>query len=306
MKTLTLLFVTLFTFIPLSLSADDYICTIDDTEADKSTFYCYDKGTGGGHVESVDPFLEESLRRHLIENGVTFYNPTEFVGHLAHPVQYMLNHHAGRAVNSCESVFSQVYYRLHEIDRFNVNHPTVARIRELADAMHEAGVCNVPVINGNYHNINIRNQDDVLQHFLCISNSESVFGRDNLGIGGRGPWGIHPMHNQRRGTRAHVDGRMTTLPRDGVCLGLQSTVRNSAGEEIRTNSRYRDPAVIRDNARCALILYQNNGGYRPWGTTSAWGSNRHCSSSNRQRINFERLIGSRACCTDACRRRNSH
>jgi hypothetical protein len=152
------------------------------------------------------------------------------------------------------------------------------------------GVCQVKPEKENYQGIDIRTPDDLLEHFLCISNSESRFGQTNIGMGGRGPWGIHPMHNSARGK---------------ICYGLQSVVR-SGSREIKKNEAYKNPKVIRDNAACALRLYQMNGpgnGFKPWGTGSAWGSNRHCSKATRKKFQFGKYLGALSCCSEECKRK---
>jgi hypothetical protein len=297
-------------FIPLTTFADRYFCTIDETSAeDKSTFFCYDEKTQESFSESVEPIQQEEFVSHLKDAGVEFLDPLDFIGRVADPVLFATRHF-GQAPEGCPTL-QNVYYRANEFNNLSATSATIQRVRALASALHEAGVCDLPLPTGNFLNINVTNKDELIQHFLCISNSESVFGRDNIGMGGRGPWGIHPMHNQARGTRAFVDGRMTTLQRDGACYPSQAVVRNRSGEEIKDNARYRDANVIRDNASCAMTLYRQshgNGikGFRDWGTTSAWGSNRHCSATTRQRLNFPRHLGALACCTDACRRQHSN
>lgn len=273
-------------------------CALDES-GEMSVFYCKDNQGNPIHKEEMLPILVNDARHRLEEGGVEIVSLEEFAARVSPDELMALAQGPNRGVNAC---FQKIYYRVDQFNRLPENHEIADQLRTLAAALHEAGVCDLPVQRQNFNNINIQNSQDVLHHFLCISNSESVFGTRNIGMGGRGPWGIHPAHNQRAGTTAFLDGRTTTLRRNGVCYPSQAIVRDSNGREIKESNRYRNYDVIVDNAKCAMTLYRDRG-FRDWGTTSAWGSNRHCSKNTRDRLQFFKHIGPLGCCTAACRAR---
>lgn len=161
-------------------------------------------------------------------------------------------------------------YTVSEMQRLRTFDPGgLSRLRILAEVIHEAGICDVNVVRENYLGIDVVNSDDLLQQMLCIANNESTLGRDNGGIGGRGAWGINPMH------------------RTGICREFPLATRRS-----KDNRHYTSRAARLQNAKCAIKLYKDSA-LVPWGRTTAWGSNRHCSRSDRERMNFVRLLGER-------------
>lgn len=278
----------------------DGFCYIDDESEESNVFYCKENQKGTTFVQRVDPLLSHEAQLGLEETGVRFITKEEF-SWLVTPEELlkMMGEGPNGEMLAC---FERVYYRTNEFNRLRTNDATIQRVIKLARALQEAGVCDLPVKKQNFNSIGIENSQDVLHHFLCISNSESVFGRENIGQGGRGPWGIHPMHNQKAGTRAFVDGRTVTLRRNGVCYPSRAVVRDANGAEIKQNSAYHDEAVILDNAKCAMTLYREKG-FTDWGRTNVWGSNRHCSANTRDRLEFFKHIGALGCCTQECRQR---
>lgn len=278
-----------------------------DESGSMTKFYCRDFATGNVFTELIEPLQVEAVTRALSEKGASLVSLNEFVIQMSTEELNRLGL-GPNEVNDLACV-EKVYYRVEEFNQLPSTDPTVGRLKELARALQEAGVCNLPVARQTFNNINIQTSDDVLHQFLCISNSESVFGRDNIGMGGRGPWGIHPAHNQAAGTSAFLDGRTVTLKRNGLCYPGNAVVRNSSGTEIKESSRYKNYEVRLANAKCAMVLYQRSGskgsmrGFRDWGTTSSWGSNRHCSSTSRDRLQFMKHIGLDGCCSQACKDR---
>ncbi len=279
----------------------DY-CVIQQKAA-TSDFYCYVKESDRVIGKSVSPLEEYMVRRKLEDKGVKFFDKDlEFTTQLATDAFKAI---AGKIIECSESEkLEKVYYQVDQFNRLPASSEAVQSVKKLARALHKAGVCNVDVKQQSFNGINISSADDVLHQFLCISNSESVFGRDNIGMGGRGPWGIHPMHNQAKGTRAFTGGKTVTLKKNGICYDYpKAIVRDGNGVERKVSSLYRDPEVQYQNARCALILYNQNG-FRDWGTGQSWGSNRHCSASTRNRLEFNKHLGAElGCCTQSCKDR---
>ncbi len=299
----TILNLLIFT-ISLSFSyaseRNDY-CLIERND-NSSVFYCFLKENSRVVRQEVSPIDESTWKASLEDGGVLFFEDLEFSSQMAVDALQAIT----ETMISCNETmgYENVYYRVDEFNRLPSSASAVQKVRELATALHRAGVCEVNVQSQNFNSINIQTPDDVLHHFLCISNSESVFGTRNIGMGGRGPWGIHPMHNQARGTRAFTGGKTVTLPRNGICYDLpRSVVRNSNGVERKVSSLYEDPEVQFQNAKCAIRLYQQKG-FRDWGTGSSWGSNRHCSASTRNRLEFNKHLGADlGCCTQRCKDR---
>lgn len=274
-------------------------CAIDNESSELTVFYCKDNQGNPVHKEEVEPILAGEIQARLEERHVEIVSIEEFAARVTPEEILAISQGPNTGENAC---FERIYYRTNEFNKLSTNHPVIEQVKILAKALQEAGVCDLPVKKQNFNSINITNSQDVLHHFLCISNSESVFGTRNIGLGGRGPWGIHPAHNQKAGTKAFLDGRTVTLKRNGACHPSQAIVRNSSGVEIKESDRYKAYPVILDNARCAMTLYRERG-FRDWGSTSAWGSNRHCSANTRNRLEFFKHIGALGCCTDACRAR---
>lgn len=269
-----------------------------------SHFLCLDETEREIHSVKVESFFENSYRTTLEDDGVKFITPEDL------SIRALSSSAKLIGMEPPVSCLEKIYYRSNEFNALPANHPVIENVKELARALHSAGVCELPVAK-NISSLGIENSDDVLQQFLCISNSESVFGTRNIGMGGRGPWGIHPMHNQRAGTRAFVNSKTTTLKKNGACYPGQAVVRDANGVEIKESNRYLNAGVRQDNASCAMILYkQSNGrggikGFQDWGTTNAWGSNRHCTKNMRTNMEFTKHIGELACCSQACKNRVS-
>ncbi len=280
-------------------------CTLDESNEEFTSVICRDELSETHHVEKIDPLVVHEMSLYLQENGIEVLSTEDFLAKSLLKSLDMFRKGPEYCLN-CEVHLEEVYYRVEQFNRLPTSDPTITRLKALARAMQEANVCNVNVKSENYNNISVSNSDELLHHFLCISNSESVFGRDNIGMGGRGPWGIHPMHNQRSGTKAFVDGKTTTLKSNGLCYPGKAVVRDANGTEIKTNRLYQDPEVIRDNAKCAIKLYQRSGalgGFSAWGKGKSWGSNRHCSKSTRDRLQFMKHLGELGCCSQACKER---
>ncbi|MAF78020.1 MAG: hypothetical protein CME60_07645 [Halobacteriovoraceae bacterium] len=294
------LLLTASSYAEQSAEAGESYCSIHQGE-ESSDFYCFDSVSKTAFKKEVNPLEEEYWKREFEDRGVAIISVEDYSQRIVvDGVEQILG--AGSAPGG--SCLEKVYYRVDEFNALPTSHSTVQNVIALARALHQAGVCELDVKGQSFNGINISSPDDVLHQFLCISNSESVFGTRNIGMGGRGPWGIHPMHNQAAGTRAFTGGRTVTLDRNGVCYGLpRAIVRDSNGREIKESNRYRDPAVQLQNAQCAMILYRQNG-FRDWGTSNAWGSNRHCSASTRNRLQFNKHLGPElGCCTQSCKSR---
>ncbi len=277
-----------------------------DESGETTVYHCKDEKNGTSHRFEFEPLEAAFFELEVGEKGVEFIEAEEFIrrttlGDMGSILNGMVGE-SGTCGAPPEREFKS-YYKVDEFKRLGTDHPVIEHLRELAKAMHDSGVCEVPVRKENFNSIDVRNRDDLLQQFLCISNSESVFGQRNIGMGGRGPWGIHPMHNQKKGTYAYVDGGSTRLKHNGICYPSQAVVRDADGDEIKINSRYFEEDVMKDNAACALKLYQREGslgGFSAWGKGKSWGSNRHCSKKTRDRLNFTKYLGELACCSKEC------
>ena len=267
--------------------------------AESSDFYCFDGVSGTALYKEFNPLEEGTIQAELEEKNVEFVELEEYAKRI---IRDGIKEIVGKENVPLQPCFQKIYYRVDEFNRLPTNHSTVQNVIKLAQALHKAGVCELDVKSQNFNGINVNSIDDVLHHFLCISNSESVFGTRNIGMGGRGPWGIHPMHNQSAGTRAFTGGKTVTLKRNGICHHLpKSIVRNSNGVEIKQSDRYKDSEVQLQNAKCAMVLYKEKG-FRDWGASSAWGSNRHCSASTRNRLQFNKHLGPElGCCSQSCK-----
>lgn len=300
-KTIIFLFILAISQSVWGEMSESSFCTLDET-GENTVFYCKEPGVAGLHKQEVNPLIVHGLSMELRSHGVEIVTPLEFTLRVD-PNQLLKDLQALNAPPAGCGTYQKVYYRVNQFNSLPSGHRIVDQLEKLADALHEAGVCDLNVKSQNFNNININTKEDLLHHFLCISNSESVFGTRNIGMGGRGPWGIHPMHNLPAGSNAFVDGGTKRLSRDGLCYPSQSVVRDSNGTEIKQSDRYLDEEVIRDNASCAMTLYKKRGGFRSWGTTNAWGSNRHCSKATRDRLQFFKHLGAKGCCTKKCRQR---
>jgi hypothetical protein len=272
-----------------------------DISGEQFQFRCHDSTEGENYSAAVDPLLAGEFSAKLQDKGVEIVEAEEF---LRRTLQNSVSS-ASQGPRVCEYCLEREYrsyFRSQEFNALDANSPVIQHLRLLAEALHQAGVCQINPKIENYNDIGINSPDDVLQHFLCISNSESVFGQRNIGMGGRGPWGIHPMHNLKKGSS--IPGSSRRMDRDGLCYGTQAVVRDKNGAEIKQTQAYRTPEVIRDNAACALKIYQFNAsqdGFRAWGTSKSWGSNRHCSLTTKRKYKFKKILGKLACCTNACR-----
>ena len=268
-------------------------------------FHCYDTKTGQSFFREVDTLAAQSIITSMEKSGVAMLGYGEFLALSSRGmIEGIITGPNELVVKEC---LHNVFYRENEFNALSIDHATIDRLKELTRALHEAGVCEIPVVEQEFNNINIKNSDDVLRHFLCISNSESVFGRDNIGQGGRGPWGIHPMHNLPNGSRVNVGGSVIQLKEDGLCYPSQAVVRNSNNDEVKVNERYHNYEVRLDNAKCAIKLYSFNHpshgvmGFRDWGRNGSWGSNRHCSQGNRENLDFSKYLGELSCCSQTCK-----
>ncbi len=272
-------------------------CTV--TRSDwLSTVTCLDEITGEQHSQQIEPIQLNELIARLRENGATF-NEDRYNQQLLSSAVIRSNEF-GVIPQQC---FDQIRFTAREFNRLRSDDSNIIRAKAIARALKDAGVCTQTIKRDNSGlSIGVSNNDQLLQHFLCISNGESTFGRgaDNIGMGGRGPFGIHPT--------LHTGSR-------GLCSDISPIVRSqetSSAKRDRTRAQrgasYENARVRQDNATCALRLYNQNG-YRDWGTSSTnWGTNHECNSSQRASFNFERNLGADACCSDTCRarvRRNS-
>jgi hypothetical protein len=293
------LFLVLF---PAGAQAQDsaLFCLVDIT-GEQFQFRCHDANEKENYSAAVDPILAGDFSAKLQEKGVEIVEAEEFLR------RTLRTNMAGLSVGPkvCEYCLEREYrsyFRSNEFNALDPNSPVIKHLRLLAEALHKGGVCEADPKLENYNAIGINNSDDVLQHFLCIANSESVFGQRNIGAGGRGPWGIHPMHTLKKGSK--IPGSSKRMDKDGLCYGTQAIARDKNGLEIKESSAYRSPQVILDNAACALKIYQFNpsqDGFRAWGTNQSWGSNRHCSAAIKRKYSFKKVLGQLACCSHACR-----
>lgn len=285
----------------------NYTCTIDNT-GELTQFKCLNRTKGDdsawflqegdqAFIKEVEPIIADDIKAELKERGVSFLDPLSFTALSFFDVVDSLNRQSLGESNAC---FQKIAYTSKEFAALPDNHSTIKRLKKLADALKEAGICSASIKSDNTsHGIDDQNHDDLLEHFLCISNSESTFGRDNIGMGGRGPWGIHPMHNQPKGTSAFTGGKTVTLKKNQLCYPSKAIVRDSNGREIKESKRYENYEVQVANATCALKLYKQSG-YAPWGKGHKWGSNRHCSRSDKNRFKFKKFLKEKACCSKSC------
>ncbi len=288
---------------PVQAEESKFFCMIDTTTP-LSVFHCRDEAHNSLHKRAVRPLEEVAFTHFLESKGVEIVSSEEYLKRtLLKNISQLIEGPLERLPCGTEYEY-RTYSRSKEFNALTPNHPTIKNLKVLAEALHSAGVCDTPVREENFNSIGIHNSDDLIKHFLCISNSESVFGTENIGQGGRGPWGIHPMHNQKADSIAYVSGQQILLKKDGLCHPSQSVVRDENGNEIKTNEAYFNINVISDNAKCAIKLYRTPGslgGFSAWGTGTNWGSNRHCSKESRERLNFAKHIGALSCCSIACK-----
>ncbi len=290
-----------------SHAASPLYCFEDDTK-ELSVFYCRNDGDGTHAKYPVEPIFAVSFAEHLKSKGVDIVTAEEFMKRSNGNIWDVFAEGALAAAEKmgCPAIEEEYrsYFRYKEFNALSSNDPVIKHLAVLADALHEAGVCDIPVRKENFNSIDVRSKDDLLQHFLCISNSESVFGQSNIGMGGRGPWGINPGHTQRKGTYSYISGSKQKLKKDGICYPSKAVARDENGAELKVNSLYFDEEVILDNAKCALTLYKVDGslgGFSSWGKGKSWGSNRHCSKTTRDRLKFTKFLGTKACCSSACK-----
>ena len=247
-----------------------------EQEANLSIYYCLDLEQGDYSIRRIDREADRkaAISAQLIDQGFKILPFDSFLDWVA----------SGHLEEIAGSWWQLFFFRPGQFNNLRPQDPTIVRLKKLATTLHRVGVCQLPVVRANYRNINIRTSNDVLLHFLCIANSESVFGLRNIGLGGRGPWGINPIHTTRR----------------GLCYqqAPRAVLRNASGQEIKDSARYlSDPAVLEDNARCALVLYRHANGFASWGTSrDNWGSNRHCAASVRGQLDFKKFLGELASC----------
>ena len=293
------LFIFIFCFESYSQERklSDYTCSFDK-RAGGTILKCLDRknrDSSGWALQSEDssftkkvhPLEAGDIKADLIDRGVEFIDSASFEIVSFFKTVDEINAQELAKNRLCPQ---KVSYKKNEFNQLDDEHPTIVRLRSLAKALKMAGVCELPIRKTKTKiDIDINNNDDLLEHFLCISNDESVFGRDNIGIGGRGPWGINPLHNEKKGS---------------LCYQSQAVVRNKEGEEIKKSELYLNDEVRMDNAKCAFKLYlreDGNAGFTAWGTTSKWGSNRHCSRSDKKGFQFRKYLKAEACCSKACK-----
>ena len=260
-----------------------------------STITCIDPLTSEQYSHKVEPIQLRELVARLRENGAVFdeqkYNDQLFTNAVLRSDEF------GNFRQMC---FEEIGFEASAFNRLTSSSSDLSRVRAIATALKQAGVCSQEIKRDTTGlNIGVSNNDQLLQHFLCISNGESVFGRgaDNIGMGGRGPFGIHPQHAERGKICSDIKAIITSEePRAGR--------RNlSSAERLRIGRLYEPANIRRDNAKCALRLYEQSN-YRDWGRSSTtWGTNHECSATQRARFNFERQLGEAACCSEACKRR---
>lgn len=264
-------------------AVSSYVCTVDE-RTEMTKFLCLDKITGERFDQDVEPIEAMDAMATLRDNGVEFITSDQ-------PNYTVLLAQFFPGFDPTRACFQQIQFTIEEFNRLGQSSPHIRRAQAVATALKNAGVCSQTIRRDNTNlGLQITNHDQLLQHFLCVSNHESTFGRgtDNLGRGGRGPFGINPIHVRNSG---------------GICDDLTRAVLPDTGDRTERGARYENATVREQNARCALRLYNANG-YRDWGTsTTSWGTNRHCSARLRARYNFERNLGAAACCSQTCRDR---
>jgi len=294
MKNLIKLLSFLSLLLPLTLWAKaNVICSYDERETE-TTFFCMNKETKKPMDYTVPSIAHKSVLDDISANGARLVKMDEYLAEASPYMVLDLAEGPNKSIRSCW-MFEKIAFTVDQFNDLPPSDPAIDRLKSLAQAMKDAGVCKVQVHNENYLNIGVTNNDELLHQFLCIANNESTLGKDNIGIGGRGPWGINPIHNNKRGS---------------LCYGTQAVVRDANGNEDkadkkRNNRRYMTDAVRLDNAKCALKLYEANNGLRDWGKTKKWGSNRHCSKTTRDRLQFMKHLGPLGCCSQACMARAS-
>ena len=258
-----------------------------------TTVTCVDQLTGEQYSQKVEPIQLNDLVARLRDKGAIF-DDDRYNQQLITSAVIRSDEH-GLFPQVC---FDEIRFTSSEFNRLTSTSADLSRARAIATALKSAGVCNQTIKSDNSGlGIGVNNNDQLLQHFLCIANGESTFGRgaDNIGMGGRGPFGIHPTLHTGSG---------------GICSDISPIVRSEETTAAKRNhtkaqrgATYENARVRRDNAACALRMYDQNG-YRDWGTNStSWGTNHECSASQRARFNFERQLGEAACCSQACKRR---
>tara|TARA_R110000868_G_scaffold25366_6_gene98880 strand:- start:2808 stop:3737 length:930 start_codon:yes stop_codon:yes gene_type:complete len=275
-------------------SQDAFPVTCSVTHSDwLSTVTCIDTLTSQQYSQNVEPIQLNDLIARLRENGAIF-DDQRYSGQLITSA-VLRSDEFGNFRQMC---FEEIRFTSSEFNRLTSRSGDLARARAIATALKDAGVCTQAIQRDTTGlNIGVSNNDQLLQHFLCIANGESTFGRgaDNIGMGGRGPFGIHPTEHTGSG---------------GICSGLSAIVASEETTSAKRNrtraqrgAAYENATVRRDNARCALRLYARRN-YRDWGrSNTSWGTNHECSASQRARFNFERQLGEAACCSEACKSR---
>lgn len=266
----------------VEVTGKNLYCTVD-ASGELSVFYCADGNTKEEYIHSVDPLLEREIIQGMKEENIDVVDSVEyFKRNFKHEMEGVSK--LGIPPVAC---FERVGYKTSEFTALPQGHKTIMRVQELVSVLKEAGVCSIDVEKESYLGIDIKNNDDVLEHFLCISNNESTFGngRDNIGDGGRGPFGINPIHNDEPGD---------------PCYPGQAVRRDSRGRELKDYKLYLNRVTRLANARCAIELYKRKG-FTDWSETRKWGSNRHCDRDKKKRFNFSKYLGAEMCCTSACR-----
>lgn len=276
------------------VQGSDFICAVDESHPTITNIMCINKTNGERFDQEVEPIDLQATLSTLRQEGITI------LGEEDTGFSELLSLFA-MSPNPSSTCFQRIYYTPQAFNAFGANSPNIARARIIAGTLKRAGVCDETVRRDNSNlGLRITDNDDLLQHFLCIANHESTFGlgKDNIGLGGRGPFGIHPtLHTQAGG----ICDDLTPIVRAGEPRAGNRNL--SVAERTRLGRPYEALNIRRDNAMCAIRLYRQNG-YTDWGTSRrSWGTNHSCSATERARFNFETKLGAAACCSDACRQR---
>lgn len=132
--------------------------------------------------------------------------------------------------------------------------------REASAAFKSQGICELPLNKTYVSELGISNHTDLLHHFLCLADKESLFNRTPDGVGGNGLIGINKVH----------------FKSNGLCPGMNANL-------VKKD--------INKNIECAFRLYNRSGkqgGLHAWGKpgSAPWGSNRSCGKVRRDAYKF--------------------
>lgn len=161
-----------------SRAASPLYCFEDDTK-ELSVFYCRNDGDGTYAKYPVEPLFAASFSEHLKSRSVDIVTAEEFMMRSNGNIWEVFAEGAVAASDKmgCPAIDEEYrsYFRYKEFNALSSNDPVIQHLEVLVDALHEAGVCDVSVRKENFNSIDVRSKDDLLQHFLCISNSESFW-----------------------------------------------------------------------------------------------------------------------------------